>query len=169
MRRSLLIRGALACFPSRSRRPSAAGVSSGLVDSGPTWTRLLAPDHLKCAIACAQKGGRLAVVTEKGEVYAVTGPLTQDNNAKLIQFINQKVTLTGTLGVFKAVADILPAPPPPGKVVPDKRRPTGTEDGVVTKTVRTGDFREGDVPTGSELSIEVVSIDLVPAIKQIVP
>jgi hypothetical protein len=177
MRRSLLIRGALAAVFLSAVAPTraAADVIVGqLVDSACNMTMVkpelvLAPDHLKCAIACAQKGGRLAVVTEKGEVYAVTGPLTQDNNAKLIQFINQKVTLTGTLGVFKAVADILPAPPPPGKVVPDKRRPTGTEDGVVTKTVRTGDFREGDVPTGSELSIEVVSIDLVPVIKQIVP
>jgi hypothetical protein len=175
MRRSLLMRAALTAVVLSAAVPTrAADVIVGqLVDSACNMTMgktelVLAPDHLKCAIACAQKGGRLAVVTEKGEVYAVTGPLTQENNAKLIPYVNQKVTLTGTLGVFKAVADIVP--PPPGKVAPpDKRRPTGTEDGVVTKTVRKGDFREGDVSTGSEPSIEVLSIALVPAIRGIVP
>jgi hypothetical protein len=178
MRRSLLMRPVLAALVLIAAVPTraAADVITGkLVDSACNMTMgktdlVLAPDHLKCAIACAQKGGRLAVVTEKGEVYAVTGPLTQDNNARLMQFINQTVTLTGTLGVIQAAAGVLPAPQPPGKVAPpDKRRPTGAEDGVVSKTTRTGDFREGDIATGPELSIELVSIDLVPVIKQIVP
>ena len=88
---------------------------------------MLAPDHLKCAIACAQKGGRLAVVTANGDDMRVDRrALTQDNNAKLIPFVNQSVVLTGTLGVIQVVAGALlpaPSPPPPGKV--DKRRPSG--------------------------------------------
>jgi hypothetical protein len=174
MQRSLLMRAVLAVFVLSATVPATAAADTiigQLVDSACNMTMgktaaVLAPDHLKCAIACAQKGGRLAVVTATGEVYAVTGALTQSDNAKLIPFVNQTVVLTGTLGVIQA--PVAPAPPPPTKT--DARRPTGTEDGVVAKTtVRTGDFREGDVRAGSELSIEVISIDLAPAIKAITP
>jgi len=173
--RSLWIRGALAAVVLSAGVPAQAAADTivgQLVDSACNMMMIkrelvLAPDHLKCAVACAQKGGRLAVLTDKGEVYVVTGALTQDDNAKLVRFINQNVVLTGTLGVIQPVSAILPTT----KVATTKpRRPSGTEDGVVSKTIRQGDFRDGDVTTGSELSIEVLTIDLVTTlIKPITP
>jgi hypothetical protein len=132
-------------------------------------TTVVAPEHLKCAITCAQKGGRLAVVTSKGDVYRVIGVLTQNNNAKLIQFVNQNVTITGTIGTI--TASLQPATGTVDAVVlqpstkVDTRRPSGSEAGVVVKTTfRKGDFREGDVPASTELSIDAGSIDLAPKI-----
>ncbi len=132
-------------------------------------TAVVAPEHLKCAITCAQKGGRLAVVTSKGDVYRVIGVLTQNNNAKLIQFVNQNVTITGTIGTI--TASLQPATGTVDAVVlqpstrVDTRRPSGSEAGVVVKTTfRKGDFREGDVPASTELSIDAASIDLAPKI-----
>jgi hypothetical protein len=111
-------------------------------------------DHEQCAIACAQKGGRLALLTVTGAVFMVTGVFTQNNNAKLLQLINEPVVLTGTVGTR-------PAPVAAPVVASDGRRPTGTEDGVVGKgRIRQGDFRQGDIPSASETTIEVVSIKL---------
>jgi hypothetical protein len=112
-------------------------------------------DHAKCAIACAQKGGRLAVLTPGGAVYMVIGILTQDNNAQLIPFINRVVVLTGI--VATRVQDINLTT---SAVTFDDRRLTGSQDEVVSKiTVRQGDFREGDIP-GSELTIDAISAKL---------
>jgi hypothetical protein len=50
-----------------------------------------------CAQACAKKGGTVALVTEKGEVYdvMVMGSLAGENNAKLVPHMSHTVTLTG--------------------------------------------------------------------------
>jgi hypothetical protein len=50
-----------------------------------------------CAQACAKKGGTVALVTEKGEVYDVMtmGALAGENNAKLVPHMSHTVTLTG--------------------------------------------------------------------------
>jgi hypothetical protein len=50
-----------------------------------------------CAQACAKKGGTVALVTEKGEVYEVMtmGALAGENNAKLVPHMSHTVTLTG--------------------------------------------------------------------------
>jgi hypothetical protein len=50
-----------------------------------------------CAQACAKKGGTVALVTEKGEVYDVMtmGGLAGENNAKLVPHMSHTVTLTG--------------------------------------------------------------------------
>ena len=50
-----------------------------------------------CAQACAKKGGTVALVTEKGDVYEVMtmGSLAGDNNAKLVPHMSHTVTLTG--------------------------------------------------------------------------
>jgi hypothetical protein len=50
-----------------------------------------------CAQACAKKGGTVALVTEKGEVYEVMamGGLSGENNAKLVPHMSHTVTLTG--------------------------------------------------------------------------
>ena len=50
-----------------------------------------------CAQACAKKGGAVALVTEKGEVYEVMtmGALQAEQNAKLVPHMSHTVTLTG--------------------------------------------------------------------------
>ncbi len=50
-----------------------------------------------CAQACAKKGGTVALVTEKGELYEVMtmGGLAGENNAKLVPHMSHTVTLTG--------------------------------------------------------------------------
>ena len=50
-----------------------------------------------CAQACAKKGGTVALVTEKGDVYEVMtmGGLAGENNAKLVPHMSHTVTLTG--------------------------------------------------------------------------
>jgi len=50
-----------------------------------------------CAQACAKKGGPVALVTEKGEVYEVMtmADLAGENNAKLVPHMSHTVTLTG--------------------------------------------------------------------------
>jgi hypothetical protein len=111
-------------------------------------------DHTKCAIACAQKGQRLALVTATGDVYMVIGALTQNNNAKLIPLLNRTVVLTGTVAVRP------PDNPFPPAVQSDGRRPTGTKDAIVLAKVRKGDFKEGDVPDAGEMTIEVSSIQV---------
>lgn len=134
-----------------------AGFTGVLVDSAcyaALGKAATGSDHAKCAIACAQKGNRLALVTTKGTVYMVIGVFAQANNAKFIAMLNQTVVLTGTVGT--RVPDS-PLPPP---VLNDGRRPTGTQDAVVTTPVRKGDFHEGDIPNASETTIEVTSIQL---------
>ena len=48
-----------------------------------------------CAQDCAKKGQPVALVTEKGVVYAVTGDLAAEMNAKLVPHMSHTVTLTG--------------------------------------------------------------------------
>ena len=50
-----------------------------------------------CAQACAKKGGTVALVTEKGEVYDVMpmGALAGEKNAKLVPHMSHTVVLTG--------------------------------------------------------------------------
>jgi hypothetical protein len=113
-------------------------------------------DHAKCAIVCAQKGGRVALVTTTGDVYMVIGIYTQDNNAKLLQLMNRPIVIAGMVGVRT-----------PPVVVPvissvDDRRPTGTEDGVLAKArFRQGDFKDGDLPTAPQATIEPTAFKLV--------
>ena len=48
-----------------------------------------------CAQDCAKKGQPVALVTEKGEVYDVTGTLAANMNEKLVPHMSHTVTLTG--------------------------------------------------------------------------
>jgi hypothetical protein len=155
--------------------------------------------HTKCAMACAQKGHRLALVTADGEVYRVVGALTGDNNARLVPLMNRMVVMTGTVGDLNVAtvdadltapltidgvasdglaSDSLASDPVAGDslVIGDplvgsdslirqieKRRPSGTEEGIVAKqTIRRGDFREGDVKAGVERVIDAFSVELAP-------
>jgi hypothetical protein len=115
-------------------------------------------NHEKCAIVCAQRGNRLALVTDKGDVYMVIGVLTQENNAKLVQFVNKTVVITGT--VKQVVAqDIIPDTISTVISKLDKRRPQGTEDGV-TPPQKKGDARQGDILTAPETAIDATGINL---------
>lgn len=117
--------------------------------------QIKAADYKTCGIAGAQKGHRLAVITTKGDVYLVTGPLTQDNNAKLIPLINQIVVVIGELRKL----DLLPARADGegADAEVDDRRNGRREDEVVVGDVRKGDFREGDVREGEVMTIEAIS------------
>src|SRR5438552_6183000 len=48
-----------------------------------------------CAQDCAKKGQPVALVTDKGEVYTVTGDLATDMNKALVPHMSHTVTLTG--------------------------------------------------------------------------
>jgi hypothetical protein len=113
-------------------------------------------DHAACALVCAQKGGRLALLTPLGGLYQVIGVLTQNNNANLIPFVNKVVVLTGILGTRVQDASTLTP-----SVTTDGRRSNTSQTEIIEKvTFRVGDFREGDIPLGSELTIDASSIKL---------
>jgi len=60
-----------------------------------------------CAQDCAKKGSPVALVTDKGEVYDVTGDLAANKNEKLVAHMSHTVTLTGEVtdaGGKKAIA-----------------------------------------------------------------
>jgi hypothetical protein len=52
-------------------------------------------DVTDCAVMCAKKGMPMALLTEDGKVYTITGGLAADNNAKLIAHISHTVEVTG--------------------------------------------------------------------------
>jgi len=165
MRHSVLIPAVLAAVVLGAAVPAAAQfvtptvtLVGTLVDSACyAASKATGAGHAQCAISCAQRGGRLALVTPLGLVFMVTGALTQQNNATLIPLINQSVVLTGTVSTVSIQALLAVA------AAGDGRRPTGTEGGVIGKSIiRLGDFREGDVKGGLELTIEAISA--VPAI-----
>jgi hypothetical protein len=176
MRRStlkLLVMGAVilgAAVPAMTAGGGLGGqVSSGTITTTTDLTGVLidsacyltkgakaTSDHAACALACAQKGGRLALLTPLGGLYQVIGVLTQNNNAGLIAFVNKTVVLTGTLGT--RVQDVSTLTP---STTTDSRRLNTSQTEVIEKvTFRVGDFREGDVPLGSELTIDAISAKL---------
>jgi len=52
-------------------------------------------DEANCAATCAKMGQPVALLTSDGKVYAVTGDLAANNNAKLVPHLSHKVELTG--------------------------------------------------------------------------
>jgi len=161
MRRSVLITVVMAgiVLGAMPRMAAADSITGVLVDGAcyaSYGAKATTADHLKCAITCAQRGQRLAVVTSTGAVYMVIGAYAQGNNAKLIPLLNLQVVFTGTLGVRVPDSGL-----PTLTSTTDTRRPSGTQDSVVTKTVRRGDFQEGDLPNASELTIDLSGFKLV--------
>lgn len=161
MRRTLLILAVMAAVVSGSAVPEAADSLTGvLVDAAcyaTNGSRAAGSDHMKCAMACAQKGGRLAVVTPTGIVYMVIGAYTQNNNAKLIELMNQSVVFTGTIGTRILTSAV----PTLSSSKDDARRPTGELDGVVSGvSVKKGDYRDGDVSGVTENTIDAISVAL---------
>ena len=54
-------------------------------------------DHAACALACAQIGQPVGLVTEDGEVYVMAGAVTDDNNALLVPHMSHIVEVTGVV------------------------------------------------------------------------
>lgn len=52
-------------------------------------------DHQACANGCVKKGGPVAIVTESGEVYTITGSYAENKNAKLVDFVAKTVEAKG--------------------------------------------------------------------------
>ena len=55
------------------------------------------PGHQDCATLCALKGQKLAIVTDKGEIYEISGNVTKDNNALLAPHMSHRVILSGEI------------------------------------------------------------------------
>jgi type 1 fimbria pilin len=51
--------------------------------------------HKECATTCAKKGAPMAILTEDGKLYQITGGLAADNNAKLVAHVSHTVEVTG--------------------------------------------------------------------------
>ena len=51
--------------------------------------------HIKCATACANAGVPLAILDDAGNVYLPVAAEHKSQNAKLLPFIEKKVTVTG--------------------------------------------------------------------------
>jgi hypothetical protein len=52
-------------------------------------------DMKDCATVCAKKGAPLAILTDDGKLYTITGGLAADKNAKLIAHVSHTVEITG--------------------------------------------------------------------------
>ena len=51
--------------------------------------------HKDCAAKCAKKGAPMAILTDDGKLYQITGGLAADNNAKLVAHVSHTVEVTG--------------------------------------------------------------------------
>jgi hypothetical protein len=182
MRRSMLIpvmMAAMVVGASGQRAPSLSSLTGVLVDRACYLSKgaaiANAAEHKACAIACAQKGSRLAVVLANGSVYIITGALTADNNVKLLPFVYKPVVLTATLGSVTVstavVSDGLTSETSgltaevsdglTGGVLGVDTRLTGEQVGVASKQrFRKGDFREGDIPNTAQPAIDAITIAL---------
>ena len=48
-----------------------------------------------CATTCAQKGSQVALLTDDGRLYEITGALTANNNTKLVPHMSHIVEIRG--------------------------------------------------------------------------
>jgi hypothetical protein len=55
-------------------------------------------DTVDCAIACAKAGRPMALLTQDGKVYEITGGLAADKNAKIVPHVAHTVEITGDVG-----------------------------------------------------------------------
>jgi hypothetical protein len=55
-------------------------------------------DHAACALKCANEGYPLAIITDDGQMYKITGKLTADKNAALRELLAKKVVAEGVVG-----------------------------------------------------------------------
>jgi hypothetical protein len=54
-------------------------------------------DTADCATACAKAGRPMALLTEDGKVYTITGGLAADKNAKIVPHVAHTVEITGNV------------------------------------------------------------------------
>ena len=54
-------------------------------------------DTADCAAACAKKGAPMALLTDDGKVYQLTGGLAADKNAKIVPHVAHVVEVTGNV------------------------------------------------------------------------
>ena len=52
-------------------------------------------DTADCAVACAKAGRPMALLTEDGKVYEISGGLAADKNAKIVPHVAHTVEITG--------------------------------------------------------------------------
>ena len=53
-----------------------------------------------CAVDCAKQGKPLALITDKGEIFIVSGALAENNNARLIRHLGYKVSVQGSVSAL---------------------------------------------------------------------
>jgi hypothetical protein len=53
--------------------------------------------HAGCAMACAKRGQAQGILTSDAIYNVASGDYTANNNAKLLEFVAKKVTVTGTV------------------------------------------------------------------------
>lgn len=73
-------------------------IKGELVDQGcytKDHAKNVGASHQECAQTCAKKGLPVALVTDAGKVYTVTGDLAANSNAKLVAHMSHTVELTG--------------------------------------------------------------------------
>ena len=112
MRRLALIVMALALVGSAAGIALAAEmtVTGELVDHA-CYTKRGAEDgsgsgHAQCAKDCAMKGMPVALVTDGGDVYMLSGGVTADNNAALVPHMSHTVEVTGDVSESGSVKTI---------------------------------------------------------------
>jgi hypothetical protein len=64
------------------------------------------PAHVECAKECAKQGKMLALLSEGEGLFKLVGPMTSDNNAKLVPFLGQTVDVSGTSVLLSNSYDI---------------------------------------------------------------
>ena len=99
MRRFALIFTALAVVASVPALAAEMTVTGELVDhacyTGRGAEAGSGSGHAACAKGCAQKGQAVALVTEGGDVYMLSGAVTADTNAALVNHMSHIVEITG--------------------------------------------------------------------------
>ncbi len=51
--------------------------------------------HAECALKCALGGSPLGILTADDEIFTIIGEMTENENAKLLEFVAKNVTATG--------------------------------------------------------------------------
>jgi hypothetical protein len=95
---AILILGAGFVFGHEGHEGKPVTLNGTVVDTGCYMTHdSKGPEHAACAMACAKNGVPLAIVDASGKLYISVASDHQNPNAKLMNFIEKKVKVTGTL------------------------------------------------------------------------
>ena len=148
---AVMVIGTLGAAAPAMAQNELVGVLVDLACSNTQGTDVATSDaHTKCAIHCAERGQRLALLNKNGRLYAITGPLAENNNAALRPLIG--VLDVRLYGIIRQgfIEDQT------ATVTSDGRR--GTDSGTIGRYSRKGDFREGDKHNQSMYIFEVSKI-----------